>query len=355
MVDKKDKKILLTGGGTGGSVTPLLAVADELGWEKFEYLWLGTRRGPERQMVEREKIKFIPIVSGKLRRYFSLATFFVPLFVLIGFIQSFFIILKLKPRVIISAGSFVSVPVVWAGWILRKKIIVHQQDVKAGLANRLMSLFAHVITVTFKQSLNDYGRKARWIGNPTRMQNAERGMQSDNKFFNLKSSLPVLLVLGGGTGAVFINNLVAESLPQLTKICQIIHVTGKGKQITLTKNYPYYYPYEFLNTGQMAEAYQAATVVVSRCGMATLSELSYFGKPAILIYLPGHQEYNARVFEEESAAIVLDQPVLDKSFFVKNVKNLLSDTNRQTQLSANIKKVIKKGAAAELAKIIKNC
>ncbi|MFH1326178.1 MAG: UDP-N-acetylglucosamine--N-acetylmuramyl-(pentapeptide) pyrophosphoryl-undecaprenol N-acetylglucosamine transferase [Candidatus Falkowbacteria bacterium] len=379
----KKTKILLTGGGTGGSVAPLLAITDKLGQKKYKYLWIGTRKGPEREMIKAEsihpvkfsetdvlpakqfnRIKFKSIVSTKFRRYFSLRTFLAPLWIIVGFIQSLFIILAFRPRWIISAGGFVSVPVVWAGWLLGRKILIHQQDAQSGLANKLMAPFAKVITVAFEKSLRDYGKKAKWIGNPTRVGTGQftppNGLgcpvltKQKQKSFNLKSDLPVVLILGGGTGSMFINKLVADSLEDLIKFCQIIHVTGKGKQPdNIPVSIANYYQYDFLNFNQMAEAYQQADVVVSRCGMSTLAELSYLGKPSILIYLPGHQEYNARIFEEYSAAIVLDQPVLEKTFFINHLKNLLDDEKLQKLLSKNIKKVLKTGASQELAKIIK--
>ncbi len=368
MLKNKKNRILLTGGGTGGSVMPLLAVVDELsasaktsarqGSKDFEYLWIGTRKGMEREIIRTENLRFKSIVSTKLRRYFSLRTLLAPLWLIVGFIQSFFIILKFRPQWIISAGGFVSVPVVWTGWLLGRKILIHQQDAQLGLANKLMAPFAKVITVAFEKSLSDYGKKAHWIGNPTRVGTGHCPVLTEQKqkSFNLKSSLPVVLILGGGTGAMFINQLVADSLEELIKFCQIIHVTGKGKQ---PNNIPIsianYYQYDFLNFNQMAEAYQTSDVVVSRCGMSTLAELSYLGKPSILIYLPGHQEYNARIFEEYSATIVLDQPVLEKTFFINHLKNLLNDEKLQKLLSKNIKKVLKTGASQELAKIIKTC
>lgn len=343
----KKTKILLTGGGTGGSVSPLLAVAHELGDKDYKYLWIGARRGPERKMVAEAGIKFQSIAAGKLRRYFSLHTIVAPLFVLIGFIQAFFIILKFRPKWIITAGSFVSVPVVWAGWLLRRKILVHQQDVIPGLANTLMAPFARVVTVTFEKSLEDYGDKAQWIGNPVGAMRAS----PTKKFFKLKKDLPVMLILGGGTGARFINDLVKDSLDDLTKFCQIIHVTGKNKKVGKTQTN--YHSHEFLNSEQMAEAYHHTDIVVSRCGMSTLTELSYLGKPSILIPIPNsHQVDNARIFEEHSAAVVLDQPVLEQTFFVKNIKEILEDEKMQKELSENIKGVIKKGANEELAKII---
>jgi UDP-N-acetylglucosamine--N-acetylmuramyl-(pentapeptide) pyrophosphoryl-undecaprenol N-acetylglucosamine transferase len=173
------------------------------------------------------------------------------------------------------------------------------------------------------------------------------------KSFNLKSSLPTVLILGGGTGSVFLNNLVVDSLKELTKICQIIHVTGKGKKLKIPVSIENYFQYDFLDYNQMQEAYKKAEIVVSRCGMSTLTELSYLGKPSILIYLPGHQEHNASIFEEYSAAIVLDQPVLEKTFFIKKVKKLLNDKKLQKQFTKNIQQVIKKQATEALARIIK--
>ena len=348
-------KILLTGGGTGGSVAPLLALADELGFENFKFLWVGTRRGIEKQMVSKENIRFKAIASGKLRRYFSLRNLIDPLFIIIGFIQSFFIILKYRPNWIITAGSFVSVPVVWAGWILRRRILVHQQDVRPGLANLLMAPFANQVTVTFEKSLADYSKKATWIGNPTHIVKTHcNASHTHASHFNLKKNLLTILVLGGGTGSLFINKLVTESKKELSKIAQTIHVTGKNRALAEINNSDNYFAYEFLDFSQMQEAYQRADIVVSRCGMSTLTELSCYQKPAILIPIPDtHQIDNARIFEEYSAAVVLDQPVLEKTFFLKKIKELLTDEELQQQLSANISKIIKKNASQELAKIIK--
>jgi len=343
-------KILLTGGGTGGSVTPLLAVADELGFEDFEYLWLGTRRGPEKTMLAKERVAFQPIIATKLRRYFSLQTLFAPLFLLCAFIQSFVVILKFRPSWILTVGSFVSVPVVWAGWFLGVKILVHQQDVAPGLANKLMAPFAKVITVTFKKSLEDYGKKARWTGNPVRSRKLEVGSK---KYFNIRKGLPVVFIFGGGTGAKFLNQLVVDSLPKLTKLCQIIHLTGKGKQLPLGTNFVNYYPNEFFTYDKMLAAYQVADIVVARAGLATITELSYFGKPSIIIAMPRtHQVANATLLESETAALVLDQPILEPEFFVKEIKELLADKVRKTEYGNNIKKIMKKGAEKTFASMM---
>jgi UDP-N-acetylglucosamine--N-acetylmuramyl-(pentapeptide) pyrophosphoryl-undecaprenol N-acetylglucosamine transferase len=401
----KHKKILLTGGGTGGSVSPLLAIAEglsphppllirrgggraEQGRGEVDFLFVGTKNGPEREMVasaslstgEREGIEFRAISAGKFRRYFSFKNLTDLFLMKLGFFQAFFIILKWKPDLIISAGSFVSVPVVWAGWILRVPILIHQQDVRAGLANKLMAPFAKIITVTFEESLKDYGKKAVWTGNPARQgliqKNNKAKKQKNNqqtkaedapllkggrgvKNEKEENNLPVVLVIGGGTGAVAINELVWKSLDELTKFCNIIHVTGKekaplikGDRGIIKDNYK---SFEFLNREQIAEAYATADIVVSRAGMGVLSELSNLGKPAILIPMPdSHQEENAGIFKEKEAAVVLEQKKLTPEELIKNIKKLLDDEILRKKLSSNIEKVIKKGANEKIAERIKN-
>lgn len=372
-------KIILTGGGTGGSVVPLLAVAEELtssrlfpsperqrseGKGEFEFLWIGTKSGPEREMValaglapgEKMEIKFKAIAGGKLRRYFSWRNFIDPFLILTGFWQAFFIMLKWRPDLVMTAGSFVSVPVVWAARILRVPVLVHQQDARPGLANKLMAPFARVVTVTFAESLNDYGKKAVWIGNPTRLRRETLNSKFQiTNYFNLKKEFPVVLVVGGGTGAMAINELVWEALPELTKFCQIIHVGGKDKvpgsgfQVPSSK----YIFFEFLNVNQMSEAYAAADIVVSRAGMGVLTELSCLGKPAILIPMPdSHQEENAEIFGKKEAAIVLNQKELAGGQFAKEIEKLVNDKSLREKLNKNISEVIKRGAGERMVKII---
>ncbi len=369
-MQKNTKKILLTGGGTGGSVVPLLAVAEELckppsGFRATGWLWLGTKKGFEKQMVENAGIKFKPIFSGKFRRYFSLRNFIDPFLIIFGFAQSFFIILKWRPDLVMSAGSFVSVPVVWAAWLLRIPVLIHQQDVRPGLANKLMAPFAKIITVTFEKSLADYGEKAVWTGNPVRSKKlkvtclrlpAQTGRQGSKKLeeFGFKNDLPVVLVIGGGTGAMAINKLIGQSLDKLTKFCQIIHITGKNKKTNTQHPTPNTQTYEFLNARQMAEAYSASDIVVSRCGMGVLTELSYLSKPAILIPIPdSHQEENAKIFKEKNAAIVLDQKKLTGEILIDNIKKLINDKELRDEISNNIGRVIKRGANERIIKIIR--
>jgi len=362
MNSKRNCKILLSGGGTGGSVAPLLAVAEELkipqtpfdkgGKNAFEFFWLGTKFGPEREMVEQAGIKFKEISGGKWRRYFSLKNFVDIFKIKLGFFQAFFIMLKWRPDLVMSAGSFISVPIVWAAWILRVPALIHQQDIHPGLANKLMAPLARTVTVTFEKSLIDYGKKAIWIGNPTR-----RSLEIPNpkfQFPNINNSLPVVLILGGGTGAAAINKLVEDGLSELTKFCQIIHVTGKDKPITNCQlSITNYAQCEFLEADKMAAAMKSADAVVTRAGLSFLSELSYLGKPTIIIPMPdSHQEANAAFFKANKAAVVVEQKYLTPKNFCEMIKALLEDEARRKQLAINIKQIMKPEASEAMVKII---
>jgi UDP-N-acetylglucosamine--N-acetylmuramyl-(pentapeptide) pyrophosphoryl-undecaprenol N-acetylglucosamine transferase len=357
-INKKIYRILLTGGGTGGSVAPLLAIVHELkniNTVNFEFLWLGSEDGPEQQMVEYENIKFQPIASGKLRRYFSWKNFLDPFLVVFGFVQSLLIIKHWHPDLVVSAGSFVSVPAVWAAKITRIPVLIHQQDVRPGLANRLMSLAATVITVSFRQSLSDFGDKAVWTGNPVHYEFTDLSLDEQvfTEIFRFEPDLPIILIIGGGTGSQALNSLAGEVLPELIKFCQVVHLTGKDKNNGFSFLHPRYKFFEFLNYTQMSAVYKIADIVVSRCGMGVLTELSFLSKPAILIPMPtSHQEDNAEVFYRHQAAIVLDQAKLSGAELIGQIKKVLEDSKLCQQLSTNINKVIKQESAKQITEII---
>lgn len=354
-MENKAKNILLTGGGTAGSVSPLLAIVEDLKKSGgCEFLFIGTKNGVERRMVEAAGLPYRAIAAGKLRRYFDWRNLSDVFRIKLGFWQALFLILKERPDLVLSAGSFVSVPVVWAAWLLRVPIFVHQQDVRPGLANRLMAPFAKIITVTFERSLADYGKKAVWTGNPHRfpISDFRFSIEKARERFKLKDNLPVVFVFGGGTGAEGINRLVEEGLDSLLSFCQIVHSTGQGKMTA--KRHEDYHPYEFLNAEEMAMALAAADLVVSRAGLGALTEIAAAGKPAIIIPLPdSHQEDNAALLLEKESAIVLNQKVLDSDSFVAAVKELLDNAEKRKILSENIGGLMKKGASEKIISLIK--
>ena len=352
-------KIILAGGGTGGSVTPLLAIVQELRKQKPEigFLFIGTRKGvPEKDLVRAQGIQYKSIFSGKLRRYFSLRNCIDPFLILFGFIQSFFIILRFKPGAIVSAGGFVCVPVAWAGWLLRIRIFIHQQDIIPGLANKLIAPLAKKITISFEKSLNDFNKtKTVLTGNPVRSWILKGHRQAAVKRFNLEDNLPTLLVIGGGTGAKKINEIIIKIVPELVKFCQIIHLTGqKQGQMSNVKCQmsERCHQYEFLKQ-DMSDAYAAADLVISRAGMGVLTELSVLGKPTILIPIPdSHQESNAKYFVDQKAVILMNQKDLTPEILLNKIGSLVSSADQRAILSLNISKLGHLNAAQKIARIV---
>lgn len=362
-VNNGRKKVLLSGGGTGGSVSPLLAIFDELKEKDYDFCWVGTEDGPEKSMVGKEGIEFFVIRSGKFRRYFSWRNFIDPFFVILGFFDSCKILKKCRPDIVMSAGGFVSVPLVWAAWLKRIPIITHQQDARPGLANKLMCHFSRVVTTAFQSSVKDFCKKAIWIGNPVRRQfidlQEKNNREESLKKFNLKSDKPIIFVMGGGTGSIFLNILIVKSLQELTKNFQIIHITGKDRGVRPPLEWKYdlhaedYHKFEFLDISQIVDAYNVADIVVSRCGMGALTELSFLQKVSILIPIPSsHQEDNARIFKDNEAALVLDQNYLDSHKFIKSINSIFYDQKKQEMLKKNIGKIIRRDAVREMEKII---
>ena len=345
-------RIFLSGGGTGGSVSPLLAISQEIKKKNPEvkFLFIGTKKGiPERELAQSYNIPYQPIFSGKLSRYFCWQNFVSPFLIIAGFLQSVFLILKHRPKAIISAGGFVAVPLVWAGWFFRTPIFIHQQDVVPGLANKLMAPFAKIITVSLEKSLNDFSKeKTVLTGNPVRPDIKNYSRERAIKRFNLENNLPTLLVVGGGTGAQSINKLISEIIPELVEFCQIIHLTGKIKIPDSNR----YHSYEFLNEA-MPDALTIADLVVSRAGMGFLTELSILGKPAIIIPMPdSHQEINAQYFAEQKAIVLMNQKNINPKILSEKIHQLIFSTGERSVLSLNISKLAKPDAASKIAEII---
>ena len=355
---KNEGKILiaLSGGGTGGPVVPLLNVAKVLGCRhpEVEFLFFGTARGPEVSLVANEqnnlRIKYLAIGAGKFRRYFSWRNF-SDFFVLGGaFFQSLYLLAKYRPRVIFTVGAFVAVPPAWAARLLGIPVFMHQQDIRPGLANQLIAPFSASKTVAFEKSLADY-RGAVWIGIPVderEMSEAPKNVAATRDRYHLSADKPLLLITGGGTGAESLNELVLASLPLINN-CQIIHLSGDGKK--RAENDDNYQSFAFLPHTEILKLIAASDLVVSRCGLSTLTELSLLAKPAILIPMPkSHQEENAALFSE--AALVLSQEQLTPAALAENIQKLLADKKQAALFSEEIKKIIKPGAAEFLAEKI---
>jgi UDP-N-acetylglucosamine--N-acetylmuramyl-(pentapeptide) pyrophosphoryl-undecaprenol N-acetylglucosamine transferase len=351
--------MIFTGGGTLGPVTPLLAVIEELKAldPKIEPVWVGTRKGVERRFVSEKGIAYRWIPSGKLRRYFDLRNILAPFLMLAGFIKSLFLILALRPKAVVGAGGFVQVPLMYAAKIFGVPVFVHQQDLEAGLANRLGAAVATAITAAFPEAQKQFKKTVEIVGNPCRRLVADlvdpavraRAKDRGMKRWGFDPSKQTVLVLGGGTGAAELNEQVARNLGEFEEQANVLHLTGRGKSVGI-KPARNYVAVEFLNE-EMAEAYAAADLVVCRAGMGTLTEIGVLGLPAVLLPLAGHQEKNAAYFSERGAAMSLYGKIVPR-VFADMVLRLLNDRDRRLALSRAISDLFPADAASKLAKII---
>ncbi|MBI4600233.1 UDP-N-acetylglucosamine--N-acetylmuramyl-(pentapeptide) pyrophosphoryl-undecaprenol N-acetylglucosamine transferase [Candidatus Uhrbacteria bacterium] len=334
-------RILFTGGGTLGSVMPLLAIWEQCGNAKdTAALWLGTRTGPERTFVERAGIPFRPIHAGKIRRYADVRNVVDPLFILVGFIQSCFYIIRFNPDVIINAGSFVGVPAIIAGRLFGKRCIIWQLDMVPSMSNKIAAAWAGAIAVSVKEAGAAYDqKKIHVVGMPVRksIQEAERARCDPARtgefrsHFGINDDAPVLLVLGGGTGAMEINALIWKTYKKLTETMHVIHITGKGKESSGEHSDGRYH--QIALSEDLPRAYAIADVVITRAGMGTISELAYFGLPAVVVPIPdSHQEKNADFLKRNHAAIVCDQRVLSPELLTEHIENILGNVELQKSL-----------------------
>ncbi|MFA6304687.1 MAG: UDP-N-acetylglucosamine--N-acetylmuramyl-(pentapeptide) pyrophosphoryl-undecaprenol N-acetylglucosamine transferase [Patescibacteria group bacterium] len=341
-------KIVLTGGGTLGSVSPLIAIWQSLLLKKGEpqVLFIGTKHGPEKEfLLQYPSIKFNYIPVGKLRRYFSWQNLLTPFFLLAAFLKSYFILSQFKPDVIISAGGFVAVPVIWAGKILKIKIMIHQLDLEPTLSNILVKKIADTITVTFAKSLADFkNQNPVLVGSLIR----EEVALTNNI---VKNNRPTVLFLGGGTGAAALNELSVKTTTILNQI-EFWQVTGKNKFNPEANQLDNFLAFEFLNQDYYSRLKQA-DLIISRAGLSTLMELSYLGKPTIIIPIPASQQVeNAVYFSDRGAAVYLNQDGLTPELLADKIKALINNQVELDKLSDKIEKIMMHGGEQKIADLI---
>ncbi len=311
MDDLRPLRIVFTGGGSGGPTTPLLAVYSELlqrhGTQNLQSVFWGTAKGPEREMVQRAGMPFAALPSGKLRRYWSWRNFIDPLFIAAGFLVSLIQLLKFQPHVVVSAGSFVSVPVAYAAWLLRIPHIILQMDAKPGLANRLMAPVSKVMAHLFVHSAQQFRSvTAQQIGPVVRPDICNADAQKANLQFELSPNKPVLLVTGGGQGAVGLNQAVETVLDFWLERYQVVHLTGKTNAGAQNKH-PDYHPIPFVSEG-MGDLLARSDLVITRAGLGILGELAYLAKDTVLVPLPNsHQFLNAKLVVDAKGGVLLEQ------------------------------------------------
>lgn len=331
--------ILMSGGGTLGPVTPLVAVAAEFRKRdpNVQISWIGTPTGPERLVVESNRIAFYALSAPKLDRYKKWTWPFIPFAMLASCMRSFRLLRQLKPDFVMSAGGFVSVPIVWTAWLLRIPSWIHQLDMLPLLANKLMAPFAKKVSVTFEETSKAFSRqKTITVGAMFRhsLRGGERQVAMQRYGFDDK--LPTVLVIGGGTGAQAINEALTVIRPELAGEMNVLHLVGRGKMTAaLEESHPNYVALEFLNEG-IADAYAAADVVLCRAGLGTITELAALGKPAIVVPIAEpFQEANAKLLEEHKAAEVLWY--LTPQILTQTLFRLVDNFARREELSKNIR------------------
>ncbi len=339
--------ILFSGGGTLGPVTPLLAV-----WEEMQKLhpelhgvWVGTSYGPEKDVVGHSGMDFVEFNSPKLRRYFSVKTLALPFTLLAAIYRAMSLLYKHKPSMVVTAGGYTSVPVHIAAWLMRIPGFVHQQDMIPGLANKIMAPLAASVTCAFPKSAEQMKGEVLCVGNPVQASITSGDAQKAKQVFDLESDVPVVLVLGGGTGAQAINDEIWNALPQLTQHAQIIHSAGKGKGKNMQTNR--YRQYPFISREDLAHAYAAADVVVARAGMGTLTEIAAMHKASVLVPIPNsHQEANAKQFVDAGAALSGSDDMIGQV-----LRLVQSEVQRKT-CEENTKTVLRVDAAHRIAQMM---
>lgn len=331
------KRIILTGGGTAGHVTPNIALLPRLKELGYDIQYIGSYTGIEKELIEPFGIPYHGISSGKLRRYFSVQNFTDPFRVLKGFREAHKLIRQLKPDVIFSKGGFVSVPVVLAGKRCKVPVIIHESDMTPGLANKIAIPSAAKVCCNFTETLKSLPEgKAVLTGSPIRQELLSGNKIAAMDMCHFTSDKPVILVIGGSLGAVAVNNAVREALPELLKDFQIIHLCGKGKMDESLKDVEGYCQFEYIKN-ELRNLFALADIVISRAGANAICELLALHKPNLLIPLSanasrGDQILNARSFERQGFSLVLEEEQLTKETLLNAVKTLYE--NRTTFINS---------------------
>jgi len=361
-------KILLTGGGTGGHLYPLLAVVEEIKkmeGVKPEILFVGPVSNFTKRILEKNGIKTKKIMAAKWRRYWSFENFLDIFKFPISLIQSLIYVLSFMPDVVFSKGGFGSVTPTLAARLYWIPILIHESDVLPGKANLWLGKIADKIAVSFESS-KDYFKKRKvfMTGNPVRgnIQNGDPNKAID--FFQLRSDKPVLLIVGGSQGSKIINEKIVEILPYLLDYFQIIHQVGEGNLNEVKKEVGRkgikiersdYHPYEFLQE-ELIHAYRICDLVISRAGAGSITEIATVGKPSILIPLGksagGHQLYNAYEVAKRGGAFVIEESNLQKNILLDKINEVFDYAGLKDKMGRAMTQFYFPDSASKIAKAL---
>jgi len=324
------KRIILTGGGTAGHVTPNIALLSNLQELGYDIHYIGSYNGIEKDLITPLGIPYHGISSGKLRRYFSLQNFTDPFRVIKGFWEARKLIRELQPDVIFSKGGFVTVPVVLAGKRNKVPVIIHESDMTPGLANKLSFPSATRICCNFPETLSHLPtEKAVLTGSPIRQELFQGNLERAQLHCGFAAAKPVILVMGGSLGSVAINTAIRLALPELLTQFQVIHLCGKNKLDTSLNDLEGYAQFEYIQD-ELSDFFALADIVISRAGANAICELLALQKPNLLIPLSknasrGDQILNARSFEEQGFSMVLEEEELTKEALLEAIHTLYQE------------------------------
>ncbi len=333
-------KILFTGGGTGGHVFPIIAIVREIRRmypkRDLELYYLGPKDELALAYLSQEDFIIKTIVSGKIRRYFSFQNFIDIIFKIpLGIIQSFFLLLAIRPDLVFSKGGSGSIAVTYSARFLRIPVFLHESDIVPGLSNQTTAKWAKKIFISFPKTEYFDQKKTTLTGNPVRKEILEGDKEKAGELFNLTFSKPILFIMGGSQGAEAINDFVLRIINELLKDYEVIHITGRenlketsaeAQVVEDTDLDRYYHPVGFLDEGKIKHAYKAADLIISRSGSGSIFEIAACGKPSILVPLPSaaanHQSKNAYAYADSGASMVIEQQNLTPNFFMENLQLL---------------------------------
>lgn len=331
------KKIVLTGGGTAGHVTPNIALIPGLKRMGYEIHYIGSYDGIEKKLIEDIGIPYTGISSGKLRRYMSAKNFTDPFRVLKGYSEAKSFMKSYRPDVVFSKGGFVSVPVVLAAKKYKIPVIIHESDMTPGLANKLSIPSATKVCHNFPETAEYLPKgKAVLTGSPIRAELLNGDSEKGLAMCGFKNDKPVIMVIGGSLGAVAVNNAVREALPELLKSFHIVHLCGKGKMDSSLENTEGYKQFEYIKD-ELKDLFAMSDIIISRAGANAICEISALKKPSILIPLSanasrGDQILNARSFERQGFSMVLEEEEITESTLLNAIRELYQ--NRESYVHA---------------------
>ena len=354
-------KILLTGGGTGGHIFPLIAVARELQKQKNSSLVLLGPCRDHREPFNELGIKSHHLITGKIRRYFSFRNFLDIALLGVGFLQSYWYLVWYMPDVVFSKGGYGAFPVVIVAWMFRIPVIAHESDSVVGLTNKTLARFTKIIITSFPTTYSNIpSNKQKNIGNPVRAYSTHSAQNP----LNLHKKHPLVFIMGGSQGAEQINNFVFDSLDLFLKKYEIVHQVGakhirKAREQHLEisprirKNY---HCFAFLNEQEIADAYKQSKLIISRAGSGSIFEIAGAGKPSVLIPLAlsaaNHQRKNAQIYERLGACVVLEPNDVTIESFQKTIKNVMNNKSKRRNMGVAAKKFARPYAAKKIAHLI---